>query len=78
MLRRAQFAFVTTDIETAQPIDQRPRNLANRDMTPPVVAIGQPIDQRRRRGGEGHFEVQGKRIVVDSGHSAIRRTKTEH
>lgn len=58
--------MVGADVEAAQPIDQRPRNLADRGMAPAAVFVRKPIEEGGWRGRERHFEVKRKRIVFDS------------
>src|SRR3546814_7345382 len=64
--------LIAANVEAAQPVDQLPRDLADREVAPVSVGIGKTIEQRRHSGGERHFEVQRERIVIDSGHGAIR------
>jgi len=68
------------DIETAQAVNQLPRDLADRYLASTPIAVDETIKQGRRRSGKRHFKVQGQDIVVDSGHrhSATMRTKKEH
>src|SRR3546814_9240387 len=67
-----QSHLIAANVEAAQPVDQLPRDLADREVAPVSVGIGKTIEQRRHSGGERHFEVQRERIVIDSGHGAIR------
>lgn len=65
------------NLETAQSFDQLPGDLANGCMASTSIRIAETIEQGGRGGREGHFEMQGEGIIIDSGHETIR-TNMEH
>lgn len=57
------------DIAATQSLGQFAGDLADQGMAPPAVAIGKALEKRGGACSECHFEVQRKRMVIDSGHS---------
>jgi hypothetical protein len=51
-MRIAGQCILASNIEATQSLDQMPRNLADRGMPSPVIAIGEGIEQRRGGGRE--------------------------
>src|SRR3546814_16492222 len=61
-----QSHLIAANVEAAQPVDQLPRDLADREVAPVSVGIGKTIEQRRHSGGERHFEEIGRASCRES------------
>lgn len=63
------------NIETAQPLDQMPRDLAHGSVPASPIGVGKPIEQGRGGGGERYLQMDGEDVVGDSEHT---RDKNKH